>query len=335
MPPPTMPEPPATPGPMRQQIVNKINEVQQLERAMNTDDDVVSDILKVVTFGARGRNESTLGVSSITQHSERGEDNRLAVTLAFLADYDTEGVFQFEGRGTRRTDGRTATISTRDEEATVNRLDEIPAPNWKGLELQSETNTFHHYADFFSDIENSGDTDYLAMGYWLWVRKERSSTETNYYLSVGAGGNDHFGVDKLPGLTGTASFEGHATGLRMTKENAGAAAVFDYFNAKASLTAEFGDASELGTVSGTITEGMTQRGEPLPEVTLGSAEIRESSGSFFGDTSGDGLAGRWAGKFYGNGATETDHPDSTAGTFGAKTEDNLQSVVGAFAAYRN
>lgn len=49
-----------------------------------------------------------------------------------------------------------------------------------------------------------------------------------------------------------------------------------------------------------------------------------------GDTSGDGLTVKWGGKFYGNGASATDHPGSIAGTLGAKTADDLQSIVGRF-----
>ena len=108
----------------------------------------------------------------------------------------------------------------------------------------------------------------------------------------------------------------------------------DYFNAQASLTADFGDASALGSVSGTITESMTDGGVGLPELTLEPADFTQSGENFIGDTSGTGLAGKWGGKFYGNGASATDHPGSVAGTFGAKTADDLLAITGAFGAYK-
>ena len=52
----------------------------------------------------------------------------------------------------------------------------------------------------------------------------------------------------------------------MSRENATAVPDTLYFNAKANLTADFGDATALGSVSGRITEGMTEEGDALPEV---------------------------------------------------------------------
>ena len=95
------------------------------------------------------------------------------------------------------------------------------------------------------------------------------------------------------------------------------------------------DLAALRSVSGTITEGMTDGGVALPGVTLGPAEFTPSGADFHGDTSGGGLAGKWGSKFYSNGAGPPNHPGSVAGTFGAKTADDLQAIVGAFAAHKN
>ena len=157
-------------------------------------------------------------------------------------------------------------------------------------------------------------------------------------MGVFAGGNDPFESNNLAGLAGTATYEGPATGLHMKKDNADAEPAFDSFNATASLTAEFGDASVLGSIFGTITGGMTDGGVVLPELTLESADILENNtgagGNFYGDTSGTDLAGKWGGKFYGSGASATDQPGSVAGTFGAKSADDLQAITGAFGAYK-
>lgn len=69
-----------------------------------------------------------------------------------------------------------------------------------------------------------------------------------------------------------------------------------------------------------------------PGLTLGSADITDSfsGGNSDGATSGGGFSGRWAAKFYGNGASATDQPCSIAGTFGAKTDDELRTILGVF-----
>ena len=224
----------------------------------------------------------------------------------------------------QRRDNEDATIhSTKDQGASVNRVEGIPAAGWKGVEFQGEDTSLHHYVDLFSDIENNEDNDYLVMGFWLRERKERRSTESKYGLIIASGGNDPFDRSNVAGLTGTATYEGPATGLYMLKANAAAEPELDYFNAKASLTANFGDASALGSVSGTITESMTDGGVGLPELTLEPADFTQSGTNFHGDTSGTGLAGKWGGRFYSNGASATDHPGSVAGTFGAKTAGDL------------
>ena len=46
------------------------------------------------------------------------------------------------------------------------------------------------------------------------------------------------------------------------------------------------------------------------------------------------LTGKWGGRFFGNGADPADHPGSVAGTFGAKSDDDLQAIIGAFGAYK-
>ncbi len=322
--------------PMRQEVLSKINEIQAAERANNRDDDVVRDILNTAANRPRGLTSSALGptVSSTSQNS--ASSGGVTTTRAsFVAEYDADGMLHITMRRCPSS-GESTILSTNDQGASANRVEGIPAAGWKGVEFQGESPNWRHYVDLFSDIENNEDNDYLVMGYWLGERKEKSADPeiSNYGLVIAAGGNDPFVRSIIASLAGTATYEGPATGLHMTKENAAAAPAFDYFNAKANLTADFGDASMLGSVSGTITEGMTDGGVALPELTLESADFTPSGGNFYGDTSGVGLTGKWGGKFYGNGASATDHPGSVAGTFGAKTADDLQAITGAFGAYR-
>ena len=116
----------------------------------------------------------------------------------------------------------------------------------------------------------------------------------------------------------------------------------DYFDARANLSVDFGDATVLGSISGwTITGGRTDGGVSLPALTLGSADITGTAlgGNFDGEASGTtgggaALSGKWGGKFFGNRADPANHPGSVAGTFGANTADDLLSIVGAFGAKR-
>ena len=321
----------------RELMLNKINEIQATERADNSDDDVVRDILNTAANQPRGLTISALGltISSTSQNSNRSSDRITSSRASFVAKYDADGMLHFT-MIRRPLSGRSTTLSTTDTEASVNRVEGIPAAGWKGVEFQGESTTWHHYVDLFSDIENNEDSDYLVLGYWLNERKERSTDPepSDYGWLVAASGNDPFELSNIPGLTGTATYEGPATGLYMLKANAAAEPELDYFNAQASLTADFGDASALGSVSGTITEGMTDGGVGLPELTLEPADFTQSGTNFHGDTSGTGLAGKWGGRFYGNGASATDHPGSVAGTFGAKTAGDLMAITGAFGAYK-
>ena len=264
--------PPMTPDP-RQGMLDKINEFQETERSNDSNDDVVRDILSVGTQRPRGLTSRSLGVGSTTQSSFIRGRVQTTVRLSFLAEYDTDGILQFSVRSLNNED-RAFTINTTDQGALFKRLEGVPAEDWEGVELTIESPTYRHYVDLFSDVENSADTDYLAMGYWLRERKER--TDSNYALMIGAGGSDPFVPGNVVGLTGTATYEGHATGLHTKKENAAADPVIDYFTAKASLTAVFGDANAMGTVSGAITEGMTAGGVPVPELTLESADVNSS-----------------------------------------------------------
>ena len=223
--------PPMTPDP-RQGMLDKINEIQEMERAKNSSDDVAVEILRASDSTPRGLTSLSLGVDSTTQSSPRVVDGQTIrrVRASFLAEYDADGLPQFSSR-LLLPDG-TVWIRTTDQGASLERLEGVPAEDWKGVELTGESNTYIHYGDLFSDIENSADTDYLAMGYWLSERKEKSSTDPNYALMIGAGGSDPFVPEDVVGLTGTATYEGHATGLHTKKENATADPVIDYFTAK-------------------------------------------------------------------------------------------------------
>ncbi len=199
------------------------------------------------------------------------------------------------------------------------------------------------YVDVYTDIEAPGtasdaDSDYLAGGIWMRVPEDAASV-ADYEFGAFADGNDPFTQANLAGLTGTATYAGDATAVyshQATNRN--------YFvDGDVSLTADFGDASSLGSISGTVSnftgEGPESDWYEGVSVSLGDAQIGNADSGFFtGDTStrssdptDPGLTGKWGGQFYGNGAAGG-RPGSVAGTFGAATADGSESFVGAYGA---
>ena len=181
------------------------------------------------------------------------------------------------------------------------------------------------------------DTDYLARG--IWVRTPANGNLADYEFGAFVDGNDPFEQSNLTGLTGEATYMGEATAvysIASTRQT--------YFpDAKASLTASFGDGATLGTIEGRIYD-ITGHG-PMSDsydgvvINLGRAAIGASDSGFFtGDTSTTGtdsaFTGKWGGQFYGNGAAATDHPGSVAGTFGTATASGGESFIGMFGAHR-
>ena len=277
-------------------------------------------------------------MSSTTQSSSLS-GGRVSDPSYFLAELDASGSVEFTFK--RKTGSTATALSTTDEDVSSIQVGDL-ASGWKGVETHKDATNGIFNWDAYADIQGSADSDYLSLGSWLFIYKdpESGSFTGSYDLGVAAGGNDPFENDNLAGLTGEANYRGPATGVYMMKADADADPVFDYFDARADLAVDFGDADILGSISGTVSGGRTDGGVSLPSLTLGSADITGSvlGGSFDGDVSGTtggvALSGKWGGKFFGNRASSTGHPGSAAGTFGANTADGLQSVIGAFGAKR-
>ena len=182
------------------------------------------------------------------------------------------------------------------------------------------------------------DADYLAGGLWVRVPADAASV-ADYEFGAFMDGNDPFRQDNLAGLTGTATYEGDARAVYSHQETNR-----NYFvDADVRLTADFGDADSLGSISGTVSDftGEGPRSNPYEgvSVTLGTARIGDADSGFFtGDTSTSGtdstFTGKWGGRFYDDGDAANDHPGSVAGTFGAATADGGESFVGVYGADR-
>ncbi len=224
------------------------------------------------------------------------------------------------------------------------------------------------------------DTDHLVLGYWDYIPKKwlKPSEEyplrwedqgfgPSYYNEIEYGvfvnGSDPFAQANIQGLTGTATYSGDAFALYIDKnlyavQRPAYLSAEDYYpthmgkdtvlTAAVTLTANFGNGGEYGTVSGAVSNFETD--DPctpacptdltvLPTtLALQSASIGDGhSGFFTGSTSmtfdGSSFTGKWGGQFYGNGEADG-NPGSAAGTFGAATDDETKAIIGMFGAYK-
>ena len=192
-----------------------------------------------------------------------------------------------------------------------------------------------------------------------------------YDFGVFASGGDPFDASNLAALTGTATYEGAALG-RYYVNGLSAQSGSESFTADVTLTANFGNSSETGFISGDVNNFMFEGdvASSLPAtVTLASRtrtitcpralvfrRVRPTSSARPGETTsslwpgghiggvteaivaGVDWYGQWHGVFYGNGASPTDHPTSVGGVFGTSMgNDNNQSdsgLTGSFGAHR-
>ncbi len=213
-----------------------------------------------------------------------------------------------------------------------------------------------------------GDSDYMTWGVWVNIPNDPQQTSgtsaadaalTNPATAAAfASGRDPFQVPA--DLTGTATYNGVANGLYA------AGGMVEYFEADASLSADFGgrrandsaprddtpnDNGLLGAVTGSITNiragGMDVEGSltlgraPLlagdPAVTTPATAPTAGSpanvfrGNTQGSLGGRAIQGSWTGRFYGpqraqGVAIRTEFPTTAAGTFGARTPAGAPGV---------
>ena len=192
------------------------------------------------------------------------------------------------------------------------------------------------WVDLYTDYEGEDDTDYLAGGIWVFV-PETATAVDEYEFGAFVDGNDPFSENPTD-LTGTATYEGDATGVYSVQEDSRNF----FFDALVELTADF-DANDI---EGRI-HTFTVDGDPVEVervLMLQTATFaNENSGFFRGDTEatwdGETYAGKWGGQFYGNDEADG-KPGSVAGTFGATTGDpatgteDAKSILGVFGAHR-
>ena len=313
-----------------------------LLQGVNADADMANGVAirlrRATSAHRRSSSDPETGLAYVT-HTSYAWEGFPRLSFRVVPEFDNDGDLHFVGEFDQfdAQGNRTASYDyTTDEANRTESLTDIPATGWRGTEHSSSNDSAIWTWNTYSDIENEDDLNWLALGSWLSFRKTDTG-EISGRLGFSATGNDPVPGDGVNILTGQATYEGPALGIYMDKAVAEATPVYQHFNATANLTADFGDATVGGQISGTISGGATEGGKEVPALTLGSADIVQAragtwlGGSIGGPTTGNGFSGRWGAKLFGNGDTQ---PGSVAGTFGAKTGDGLQAVLGAFAAYR-
>lgn len=220
----------------------------------------------------------------------------------------------------------------------VRRVDlskEIPNADNDG----SNTILMRVYSSVPADADD--DTDYFAAGVWVRTPTDTESVTNRNLSEVGAfaAGFRHFDAADIQALTGTASYEGVANGL-YTYADADSREV-GFFDATLALEADFGGASGLGSISGTLSEFTDEDGEALEgfdgNFALGVADITNANdGGFFQGTiqrDEGNFNGNWGGAFHG--VREDGNPAAVHGTFGvrgAPEGGGVSRAVGVFAA---
>ena len=179
------------------------------------------------------------------------------------------------------------------------------------------------------------DTDYLAGGIWVFI-PDNAASAADYVFGAFADGSDPFDQADLVTLQGSATYEGGATGVY--SEKTVESTRIGYFEGDVELTANFGGGSDLGTISGSITNFVVDDEPDDGTLNLDTANIgSQKSGFFKGPVSGsDGersYTGHWGGQFFGNGESDG-KPGSVAGTFGGSSTDDAVNFVGAFGAHK-
>ena len=210
-------------------------------------------------------------------------------------------------------------------------IDEITLTSTTGIQFTPEGTTR-------PSEQTTPDTDYLAGGVWLFVPDDAVSAD-NFEMGAFGDGSDPFQQSNLMALQGTARYAGLATGIYSVRSQEEGNYI-GWWDSAVSLTANFSGSSDLGTISGSLSNIKEWETNYLfsGTVTLGTANIGSSNSGFFegrlnGTVDGHNFAGRWGGQFFGNGEADG-RPGSVGGTLGGTSNDENRSFVGVFGAYK-
>ena len=239
---------------------------------------------------------------------------------------------------------------------------------WNGVALSQYADETTWRAVVYSNIEKAvggvADEYYMTLGAWLTYPDDPDDS-TKYHWGAFANNGFHEVRQRLSraeinAFTGTATYEGPATGLYMTSTYSASGelgaplelAKVGSFTATATINADFGSAGGVGGFGGSVTNFM-ENGESLGDWTVnlhntdealwdgaGGTDTTLFVGRTGGDAAGEGypsdsLDGNWSVEFSSDGVGAG--AGQAVGVFTASTpaanEDALR-IVGAFGAER-
>ena len=178
------------------------------------------------------------------------------------------------------------------------------------------------------------DADFMNFGWW-----RRKTNETGVFSYGAFSGTSNTGdaqVDSaFSALEGTARYVGRAIGQYAIYQSLGTQSNHGEFKATATLDANFGDGTDAGTLSGSITGFDVSPGWSL---TFKVAEMSNGLLTSPGDVSWtiDGNTedgGTWTGQFHSEGAYDGQVPDGLIGEFNAEYDD-VGKIRGAYGAHK-
>ena len=300
---------------------------------------------------------------SVTQSSDVDQQDGVTedVVTVEITDTDNDGVpevrVKYNGPAVVDTEhmdakARTGVENVLDQPEGTRLFERSTYGDYKAVEfyrslaaddLEQDSRAGDLWVDVYTDFngDDIDHTNYLAGGIWVYVPNEgeQGDPPVDYEFGAFANGGDPF-EGAIAGLTGPATYEGNATGVY--SRGTGSGRRNEFFGADVTLTADFKDGSDLGTINGQIDNFVYSDGDLVggnPVLMLEDADIATSNHGFFegetfmDDYRGDDYRGRWGGQFYDDNHSNSDnHPGAVAGTFGAATTDDKKSFVGAFGA---
>ncbi|MCY3876133.1 MAG: hypothetical protein OXF88_17815 [Rhodobacteraceae bacterium] len=196
-------------------------------------------------------------------------------------------------------------------------------------------------AEFLVDCPSGETCEASRVPTWEFGTVEEQIRKFNEALAsfnfgLFANGNDPFLQANIQALTGTATYSGNAYVAHLDFSDKTKIPVVGESSvlADASLTVDFGDGSDRGSISGYIDNIDFLNGV---RINLNTAAIGPDDSGFYTGTTATTIdevsySGKWGGQFYGN--SGTNQPGSTAGTFGGAVSNGDKAVYGAFSATR-
>ena len=228
---------------------------------------------------------------------------------------------------------------------------------WNGVALENDLATLTRRAVLYSNIEEAvgGTPDgyYLTLGAWVIFPDDPAASSTQYNMGAFANGHSATALNRnaVLGLTGTATYQGPATGLYTAATYTGSggsraleSATVGSFTATATINANFGTGGGAVIGMGGSVTDFEENGESLGNWTVSlntTAQVQSGAlETFYGRTGGsaDGraLSGNWGVQFYRDGTSG--HPHSAVGVFTSSTaaaNNDALHMVGAYGAERN